>query len=337
MATIKDVARVAGVGVGTASRVLSGKGSVAQATAERVRRAIEQLDFRPSHAARALLSGSSQMIGVYIPLLKGTFYTPILQLIDTELRTNGRHMVVAFGSGSGAARQQAMEGIEFLIERGCDGIVAMSNALHDEDIVSLGPKQGHLAVLNHKLTGVPEQCFPTDHMRGGVLAAQTLLQLRHRRIAVIAGPANAPDNVERIAGFMRELMLHGIDAAQVITLQGDFSPEGGWAAARALVDSGKKFTALFCANDEMAVGALSYFQQAGISVPKDVSVLGYDDTPSAEYSAPRLTSVHMPWKDITQSGLHWLLNLCYETNYSVIREFPVSVTWRDSVGIANAG
>jgi LacI family transcriptional regulator len=324
------------VGVGTASRVLSGKGSVAQTTADRVRRAIEQLDFRPSHAARSLLSGSSQMIGVYIPLLKGTFYTPILQLIDTELRVNGRHMVVAFGSGDGAARQQAIAGIEFLIERGCDGVVVMSNALIDVDIASFGPKQTHLAVLNHRLVSAPDQCFPTDHVRGGELAAQTLLQLGHRKIAVIAGPANAPDNVERIAGFMRELARNGVSANEVYALQSDFSPEGGWAAARALVDSGREFTALFCANDEMAVGALSYFQQVGISVPKDVSVLGYDDTPSAEYSAPRLTSVHMPWKEITQSGLHWLLNLCYETSYSVIREFPISVTWRDSVGIVNA-
>jgi len=91
MATIKDVARLAGVGLGTASRVVSGKGSVAPATARRVHKAIEQLNFRPSHAARALLSGSSQMIGVYIPILKGTFYTPVLQTIDGALREGGRH------------------------------------------------------------------------------------------------------------------------------------------------------------------------------------------------------------------------------------------------------
>ena len=92
MATIKDVARLAQVGVGTASRVISGNGSVAKETAERVRKAIEALDFRPSHAARSLLSGSSKMIGVYLPVLKGTFYTPILQTIDTELRRSGLHL-----------------------------------------------------------------------------------------------------------------------------------------------------------------------------------------------------------------------------------------------------
>jgi LacI family transcriptional regulator len=109
MATIKEVARLAGVSLGTASRVISGKGSVAPATAKRVHRAIEQLNFRPSHAARSLLSGSTQMIGVYIPFLKGTFYTPILQAIDAELRAGGRHMVVAFGHGSADERCQAIE------------------------------------------------------------------------------------------------------------------------------------------------------------------------------------------------------------------------------------
>ncbi|MCX7058964.1 MAG: LacI family DNA-binding transcriptional regulator, partial [Proteobacteria bacterium] len=105
MATIKDVARLAGVGLGTASRVVSGKGSVAPATAQRVQKAIEQLNFRPSHAARSLLSGSTQMVGVYIPLLKGTFYTPILQAIDSTLRASRCYMVVAFGHGLDDERQ----------------------------------------------------------------------------------------------------------------------------------------------------------------------------------------------------------------------------------------
>ena len=334
MATIKDVARLAGVGVGTASRVVSGKGSVALATAERVREAIAELEFRPSHAARSLLSGSSQMIGVYIPILKGTFYTPILGAIDTELRAAGRHMVVAFGCGAGAARQQAIEGIDFLLERGCDGLVVMSNVLLDSDIEALGPKQSKLVVVNHRFSSIGDQCFLADHPLGGALAAQTLLKLQHRHFAVIAGPSSAPDNVARIDGFMAELNRSAIAPANVMALQSDFSPEGGWAAARTLHASGHAFTALFCANDEMAVGALSYFQQAGIAVPGAVSVLGYDDTPSAEYSAPRLTSVHIPWTDVTLNGVRWLLNECYGTALPVVRDFPLSVTWRASVVIA---
>jgi LacI family transcriptional regulator len=336
VATIKDVARLAGVGLGTASRVVSGKGSVSPATLERVKKAIEQLDFRPSHAARSLLSGTSRMIGVYIPILKGTFYTPILQLIDTELRAAGLHMVVAFGTGEGDARRQAIEGIEFLMERGCDGLLAMSNHLSDEDIAALGPKQSCVVLLNHSSDSLPGQCFSADHRAGGMLAARTLLERGHRQVAVIAGPSASPDNVDRIDGFIGELARGGVDTGKLWIAESDFSPEGGWAAAAELVASGRPFTALFCANDEMAVGALSYFQQAGIAVPAQVSVLGYDDTPSAEFSAPRLSTVHIPWRDVTLSGLNTLLNRCYGGARPVAREFPISLTQRASLANAPA-
>ena len=286
VATIKDVARLAGVGLGTASRVVSGKGSVSPATLERVRKAIDELGFRPSHAARALLSGTSRMVGVYIPVLSGTFYTPILQIIDTELRAAGLHMVVAFGVGLGDARNQAIEGIEFLIERGCDGLIMMTSALTDDDI------------------------------------------------AVIAGPNALVDNVARVDGFMHELLAEGLDTDKVWIAESDFSPQGGWLAAKALVESKTPCTALFCANDEMAVGALSYFQEAGISVPRDLSVIGYDDTPSAEFAAPRLTSVHMPWREMTLAGINALLNRCYDLGRPVARTFPVSVTMRASLARA---
>lgn len=334
MATIKDVASLAGVGVGTASRVVSGKGSVAPATAERVRQAIETLNFRPSHVARSLLSGVSQMIGVYIPLLEGTFYTPILSAIDAQLRASGLHMVVAFGCGDGDARRQAMEGIGFLIERDCDGLLIMTDALRDEDIAALGETRSKLAVLNFDFAGLEEQCFTPDHRLGGTLAAQSLLKFGHRKYAVITGPATSPDNVARVDAFMQELALHGVDPRQVATRESDFSPEGGWDCARSLVASGHEFTALFCANDETAVGALAYLQSVGISVPGAISVLGYDDTHSAKYSAPQLTSVHIPWPAVTRSAVRWLLNQCYGAHHEVLREFPISVTWRASVAKA---
>jgi LacI family transcriptional regulator len=332
-ATIKDVARLAGVGLGTASRVISGKGSVAPATAKRVRRAIEQLNFRPSHAARSLLSGSTQMIGVYIPILKGTYYTPILQTIDGALRAGGRHMVVAFGHGLVDERRQAIEGAQFLINRDCDGLIVMSNTLLEKDIVELGREQPNIVVLNRVFESINEQCFSVDHFQGGVVAAQALLQHQHREFAVISGPASSPDNTARIAGFMQELQRQGVDPKTVRTFDSDFSPEGGYVCARALLASGHKFTAVFCANDEMAVGLLSYFHQAGISVPGQVSVLGYDDTSSAEYSAPRLTSVHIPLREVTVSGLNCLLNRCYDSFLPVTREFPINVTWRASVAM----
>ncbi|MYM38277.1 LacI family DNA-binding transcriptional regulator [Duganella qianjiadongensis] len=334
MATIKDVARLAGVGLGTASRVISGKGSVSPATLEKVRKAIEELDFRPSHAARTLLSGNSQMIGVYIPYLSGTFYTPILQSIYTALRAAGLNMVVAFGVGEGDARQQAIEGMNFLIERGSDGLIVMTNSLEEEDFAALGPFQARVVVINHAFASIAEQCFTVDHEAGGRLAARTLLAQQHRKIAVIAGRAAAADNQARIAGFMAELEAAGIAPASVWMEDGDFSPEGGWACAERLLKSDYEFTALFCANDEMAVGALSCFQQAGVAVPQQVSVLGYDDTHSAEFTAPRLTSVHIPWSEMTLNGLNFLLNRCYDMHRPVERQYQLHVAERASLATA---
>jgi LacI family transcriptional regulator len=338
VATIKDVARVAGVGLGTASRVARGVGSVSPAKLEKVRKAIEQLGYRPSHTARSLLSGTSRMVGVYIPILSGTFYTPILQAIDTELRAAGLHMVVAFGVGLGGARQQALEGLGFLVERGCDGIIMMNSALPEEDLAAvLGPKQGKVVVLNHRYEGMPAQCFTVDHRRGGMLAARALLDHGHREIAIVAGPSAAPDNVARIDGFMCELERAGIDAKRLWIAEGDFSSEAGWEAGKQLLASRTPFSAVFCANDEMALGAMSYFHEAGLRVPRDVSVIGYDDTPGAVYSAPRLTSVHIPWRDMTRSGVAQLLNICYGMDRPVSRAFEVSVTARASLAGVKSG
>ena len=331
MATIKDVALRAGVGMSTASRVVSGKGYVAAATLDRVQKAVEELGFRPSHAARALMSGTSQMVGVYIPILKGSFYTPILAAIDAELRAADLHMVVAFGVGKGDARRQAIEGIDFLLERGCDGVIVMSNHLCEEDFVALAKNQARIVFLNHLLGSIAAQCFTADHAYGGVLAARALLEQGHRRIAVIGGPSTAPDNVARLSGFMAEIARAGIDPGTVWQTESDFSPEAGWAEAVRLIESGYHFTAVFCANDEIAVGAMAYFQEIGREVPRNISVIGYDDTPSAAFSSPRLTSVHIPWLEMTMAALNELLNRCYGGQRAIKRNFLISITQRASL------
>jgi len=331
VSTIKDVARLAGVGLGTASRVVRGKGSVSQAKLERVKKAIDTLGYRPSHAARSLLYGTSRMIGVYVPLLSGTFYTSLLQVIDTELRGAGLHMMVAFGVSREDARRQAVEGVGFLVERGCDGVIVLTSPLEEDDLAALGPKRARVVALNHGADSVDAQSFTVDHRLGGKLAARALLDHGHRDIAIIGGPAGVADNIDRIEGFLDELAGAGIERAAVTIVERDFSSAGGRSAAQELLESGRRFSALFCANDEMALGALSWFHEAGIRVPQDVSVIGYDDAPSAAYSAPRLTSVHIPWREMTRNGVAELLNLCYSLGRPVTRSFPVSVSLRASL------
>ncbi|WP_027014427.1 substrate-binding domain-containing protein [Comamonas composti] len=332
MATIKDVAKLAGVGVGTASRAISGRGAIAPETLARVQAAASTLAFRPSATARALSLRSVGMLGVYVPVFTGTFYGPILAAIDAELRSVGRHMVATSGCGQGDARRQALDGVAFLIERECDGIVMLSNALDDEDFTVLQQCIGPLAIINRNVPGLAEMCFSVDHAQAGRLAAQALLAQGHRSLAVISGPCNAPDNRARIAGFEAELARHGLALRTEHRLEGDFSfASGSEAAARLLAGAGRDYTALFCANDEMAIGAISRFAAAGLRVPQEVSVMGFDDSPVAAYGTPPLTTVHVPMHAVAVHGCRHLLNNCYGLDLPVQREFPAQIIWRSSV------
>lgn len=333
MATIKDVARLAGVGTGTASRAISGRGPIAPETLERVRAAARQLDFRPSSIARALLMRSSGMLGVYVPAFTGTFYGPILGAIDAELRAIDRHMVCANGCGEGDARRLALDGVEFLLERECDGIIVLSNALLDDDFVALSRRIPRLVVLNRDVPAIALRCFTVDHVHAGRLAAQALLGKGHRDIALIGGPSTAPDNRARLAGFHDELARHGVAVDQSLAFEGDFTFPSGHAGAQALLaQAGKGYTALFCANDEMAIGAISCFNDAGLRVPDDVSVMGFDDAPVAAYGSPPLTTVSVPHDVVAIDGCRQLVNECYGLAVPVQRDYPAQIVWRRSVG-----
>src|SRR6185312_496364 len=257
MATIRDVAKRAGVGLGTASRVIAGSGPVSKAAARRVRKAVEELKFRPSHAARVLQKGQSQTIGVFVPLIQGSFYTPIVHAIYTAVRASGRQMVVEFGQTPESEREDALAGAEFLADRGCDGLIMMGTALRPADITRIAGRQPRFVLLNRSIPGLQEHCFNPDHRAAGAAAARALYEAGHRRLAVIEGRKNAHDNTLRLRGFDEALRKCGIDPGQIPRVRGDFSPESGRAGARELLERDVRFTALFCANDEMAIGAIS--------------------------------------------------------------------------------
>ena len=331
MATIKDVAKRAGVGVGTVSRVISRSGPVSADAVRRVERAIEELRFRPSHAARVLQRGQSHTIGAFVPLAQGAFYTPILHSIYTTLRAQGCHIVVDFGQTLATERQDALDGAQFLTDRGCDGLLVMGTALKTADVERIAELAPNFVLLNRDEPHFRAQCFNPDHKAAGALAAHTLYDAGHRRLAVIEGPKTSTDNQLRIRGFMAALAERGIDPATVPHELGDFSPESGRSAIQRLLRRGRAFTALFCANDEMAIGALAGLRAAGLNVPGDVSVMGYDGIDIAALTIPPLTTLLIPWQQIAANALHHLLNNCYGMRLPVERDFHAKVIWRDSV------
>ena len=329
--TIKDVARLAGVGVGTASRVISGNGSVAAGTAARVREAIKALNFRPSSAGRALATRTMGMLGLYVPHFSGLYYGPILQAVDSELRAVDRHMVVANGCGTGDGRQLALDGLEFLMQRECDGIVISSIELLDDDLRAMHTRFPKIAVLNRVVPGLEALCFAADHRLGGRLAARTLLAHGHRDIAVISGLEQAEDNAARMAGFYAEMAEHGLSVAAPLRASGDFTFESGARAAQELLAARAPFTALFAANDLMAMAAISVFGGHGTRLPQDLSVIGYDDSALSAYTTPALTTVRIPITEFTRNACRHLINRCYGMSLPVSQAFVPSLVWRGSV------
>ena len=336
MSTIKDVARLAGVGVATASRALSGNGSVSEDTARRVRDAATALDYRPSITARALSLQQSNAIGVYVPGFDGHFYSGIVATIDGVLRTVGRHMIAANGCGIGSTRQLDLDGIDFLIGRDCDGLIVASNSLDDDDLERLMERVPNLVAVNRTLAVHRDNSFCADHHAGGRLAARALLARGHRTIATVRGPQDTPDNEARLNGFNSELARHGITIPPAHSADGAFDLPSGDAAARQLLAAAPggrpTFTAVFVANDVMALAVISRLVQVGLRVPEDVSVLGYDDDDFAPYTSPPLTTIRIPTASVTTNACRHVLNLCYGLDLPVARDFPPEVVWRASVG-----
>ncbi|KQV81265.1 substrate-binding domain-containing protein [Rhizobacter sp. Root1221] len=331
MATIRDVAQLAGVGVATASRVISGNGSFSAAAAERVHAAAAELGFRPSNVARALSLQSTGTIGVYVPDFRGPFYGPMLDAIDGELRRHGRHMVAVNGIGDEDGRHQALSSTEFLIDRECDGIIIASNDLRDSDIIAFKQRGVRLAVVNREVKGMKSHGFSVNHREGGALAAQALLDHGHRRLAVISGPQHAQDNRQRMEGFFATLQAAGVNTDTLPVVHADFTAPGGWAATEQLLRGRTKFTGLFVANDQMAMSALSCLRLAGKSVPEDISVVGYDNTEMSAFLAPRLTTVDTRIDEMGLAACRLLINLSYGKELPIDRDFQPELVLRDSL------
>ena len=334
MATIKDVAKLAGVGVGTASRVISGRGSVSADAAQRVRNAIEALDFRPSSIARSLSGQSLGVIGLFVQTLRGDFYRSILEAVDNELRAVRRHMVVVSGSNHGPNYDESIEALDFLLQSDCDGIIVIGHEFRDEDLLRIRERTPKLAILNRYLNDMPDACFSVDHVHAGALAARTLLDQGHRHLGVIGGPSSAPDNSDRVRGFLREAQAHGIDPATIPVVESNFATDGGARAMSALLAQRRNLTGIFSANDDMAVGALSWLRAHDIVVPRDMSLIGYDDIDAAAHTFPALTSIHIPMYAVAANATRWLIEQCYGVSQPIERRFPVSVSTRESVGQA---
>jgi len=298
-----DVARLAGVSHQTVSRVLNEHTSVRPETRERVLEAIRELDYQPNSAARTLVTSRSNTLGVVT--LDSTLFGPASMMYGIEQAARAAGFFVSIASVSSLSRRPVLEAVNRLREQAVEGILAIV------------PKDSGVAVLSDVPKGIAlvgvgvgrsrdVSTVGVDNAGGAALATQHLLDLGHRTVHHIAGPTGWPEARQRAAGW-RET-LRGADAELPPTLAGDWSARAGYEMGRRLA-ADASVTAIFCANDQMALGALRALFEAGRRVPDDVSVVGFDDIPEAQFMIPPLTTVQQDFGEIGRRSLQLLLEI----------------------------
>ncbi|GAA4166629.1 LacI family DNA-binding transcriptional regulator [Gryllotalpicola daejeonensis] len=299
--SIRDVARAAGVSHMTVSRVLNRHPNVSEATRERVQQAITDLHFRPSRTARALAHGSSRVIGV-LEATGARFHGPASTIVAIEdaARTEGFSVMIAVIDAADAASEAAA--VEHLLDQGAIGLILVGPGTTASGSIAEAASGVPLVVM-HAAEGADRGA--ADQFEGGRRAARHLLELGHTAMAHIAGPAGWLEAESRARGFAAELAAAGL--APVSVAVGDWTAESGYRAGLELLAAGG-FTAVFCANDQMALGLLHAAREAGVDVPAQLSVIGYDDISEAAHYAPALTTLRQDFPELGRRAIAELLS-----------------------------
>ncbi len=304
MPSIKDVAQLAGVSVSTVSRVLSGSPRVDESTRARVEKAIARIDYRPNLLARGLRSKSGNVIGLVVPEIQHETFAAFIKFTERFCVEKGFDLIV--GNTGGRPETEASF-IDNLLRRHVDGII-FSRVSDRSGVVHAMAKSKVPAVIIDR--ALERESLPTvvlDNYRAGVIAAEHLVSLGHKALGVVTGPRDIALSRERHRGFVATLKKHGLGIPAANVLEGDFKFESGRAAARAFLENHLPFTALWCHNDLMAVGAMNAFTRHGLRVPGDISVVGMDNTGLSEMTVPALSSVTQPFEEMCRQAVELVL------------------------------
>jgi LacI family transcriptional regulator len=285
MITLKDVAQRAGVSITTVSLVLNGKGNISEETRRRVLVAAEELHYYPNAHARHLRKRRTYTIGVFIAALGGLFYEEILDGIHKTILETDYELIVCPETRSTS---------RILSNRQVDAAIIFNVKIPSDLCVSLAWKKFPIVVFDRFIEA--DYVFPLliDNPGGTRQVFHHLYSQGARRLVFVAGALDSFDNAERQQTFLEEARAHGLE---VRLYQGDFTEASGYRIAREIIASGDLPEAIFCANDQMAIGFFHVLQESGLRVPQDVALVGFDDIPIARYLQPPLTTVHISRTD----------------------------------------
>ena len=335
MVTIKDVARQANVSVATVSRVFSGANVVREETSRRIRDVAARLRYSPHGGARSLITSKTHTLGVLLPDLYGEFFSEIIRGIDAAARNSGYHLLVSSSHSDSREVESAMRSMRGRV----DGLILMSPDIDAETLVANLPEGQPFILLNSAVRkeGVPSVSI--SNTRGAREMVRHLITHGHRRIAFISGSDRNVDSDQRRSGYRSALSEARLPNDRSLEVRGDFTEDSGFEAARMLLERSPRPTAIFAANDAMAIGALSALRDAGVDVPREIAVAGFDDIPIARHMSPALSSVHVPIAELGQRATKRLIDALarpeqYEPRREVLR---TNVVIRASCGPAGHG
>ena len=331
--TIRDVARAAGVSVATVSRALTGNGVVSDETRRRIQAIAVELRYAPNASARSLVSSHTHTVGFLLPDLYGEFFSEVIRGADLAARGLGYHLLVSSTHDGRDELEAALRAMRGRV----DGLLMMAPDFDDTSVAAGLPESVPVVLLNGPARLGSMDSVSVDSYGGARAMMRHLFAAGHTRIAHVCGPAHNHDATERRRGWAEALREAGHHAPDTWAFSGDFTEIAGYDAARHLgtdFAAESRPTALFAANDAMAIGAISGLREAGLTIPRDVAVVGFDDIPMARYVMPALTSVHVAIPELGARAVERLVEIMGDRAATAPRRevLPATLVVRSSCG-----
>lgn len=331
MATIYQVSEAAGVSLATVSRVMNGNAKVSERTRKKVEDAMASLGYQPNAIAQSLASNRTNSVGLLVSELHGSYFGDLMSTVEHVLKQNGKHVIITAGH---VDEKREHEAIEFLKSRRCDALILHAEAVSDEYLKTLVDSKIPVVVINRKVEELDENCFVVDNERGGYMATKAAIDAGHKKIAYISGPLFKKDASDRLAGHKRALQEAGLTFDETSVFEGDFHESSGQEGMQHLQKTFSDFTALVCANDEMASGAMTAAREAGFDIPSQLSIIGFDNVLFSRYLYPKLTTINNPIHAMGEMAAYWVLQHVYDIKSPIPIEhlFEPEVINRDTLG-----
>ncbi|EAO9629005.1 LacI family DNA-binding transcriptional regulator [Salmonella enterica subsp. enterica] len=329
MATMLDVSRHAGVSKATVSRVLNGTGQVKESTRQKVFTAIQALDYRPNFLARSLANRTSNSIGLVVSTFDGFYFGSLLRRASRQAESHNKQLIVTDGHDTPEREQKA---VQMLADRQCDAIVLYTRYMDEPSILSLiDATEMPLVIINRNVTQARDRAIFFEQEAAAFQAVEYLIAQGHRDIACITLPVHTPTGISRLAGYRKALEKYGIPWQPARVKCGDYTLTRGYDACRELLEEGVIFSALFACNDDTALGAAKALRQAGLRIPQDVSLFGFDDAPGATWLEPGLSTVYLPIEEMIAAAIDQAVRLANSEPVAPIPPFTGTLILRESV------